>query len=718
MELKAQQQEILNSIAAFLKEEDSQVFILKGYAGTGKTTLVTSLIHSIMGMKKYPLLLAPTGRAAKVLRDKTGHDTRTIHSAIYSKAKIKTRRYDEDGNIIVLKNATDKTPDNKGIDKIEYFFGLKRLTDHSRPDGSNLTPDSTVILVDEASLISSRAAEGEVFHFGTDVLLDDLLTFAQLQDGAKIIFIGDPAQLPPVGDNQSNALNEDYFIQKGLSVLSGTLTEVLRQSGEGAILKNAMHIRDLLGKTMRNSLTLDHRENEFEKTTADDVVKNFYNAQPIPEIGDNIIICFSNTQVKEYNDRIRQLYFPGKSGVQEGDVLQIVKNDYNHEPFLDDRFKEVDNALYNGEFVTVLKVSPTPERISSFMWKNEGGQRKRVPMSLTFRDVEFLTFDGRHFATKIIETLLENDKSSLSPEQHMALYLLFRMRHQEIEKDQEAMEAALREDPYFNAIHVKYGYAITAHKSQGGEWKNAYVDYTGRTGLSANHLRWAYTATTRAVNHIFAVNAPNITPFSSFSISAIRSASKAPNGIVSLAEIDIVPELAYMQNFRRWKYTCTKTRLVEIDSEIERVEPKQYCDRYHIKTPTGMEMIDCWYSDADIFTRYLPQTPSTDITSEILKILQDESSFKYVITYSPSYQSLEDLWHKVTSACDEINIQIMNVQEFLDKYYVLYAFKTSGLFATIQFYFKGNGSITRAMPSSDLGMQDKLLVSLIEKISK
>lgn len=200
MQLYSQQEEALKALRNFVKS-DISVFILKGYAGTGKTTLINIFCKELSKYNKCVKLMAPTGRAAKVLREKTGRDVTTIHKAIYRKKKFEVVWHNEEENI---KSGNEQ---NTKVDDMDIYFGINLISDTNEAKNA-------LIIVDESSLISSKSSNQELIHFGTDILINDLLTYAQLQLGSKILFVGDPAQIPPVGDNSSCALDEDFFIIK------------------------------------------------------------------------------------------------------------------------------------------------------------------------------------------------------------------------------------------------------------------------------------------------------------------------------------------------------------------------------------------------------------------------------------------------------------------------------------------------------------------------
>ena len=235
MELTKQQDKVFRKIKAFM-DSDASVFILRGYAGTGKTTMV-KIVADYLTQYRDVRLMAPTGRAARVLAKKTGHSAFTIHKAIYGKVSVKSKKKEDIAD-----------------SEFQFVFPIIQ-NDH----GGNI-----VTIVDEASMVCSRTIEQELYVFGTNNLLEDLMTFVRPSFGGKIIFVGDPAQLPPVGESVSNALRKEYFEERKLKVMEEELTEVLRQKGDSIILKNAMMIRYLLNKEKRNSLVFEEKENDVE----------------------------------------------------------------------------------------------------------------------------------------------------------------------------------------------------------------------------------------------------------------------------------------------------------------------------------------------------------------------------------------------------------------------------------------------------------------------
>lgn len=700
MQLTDQQNEALAHIIDFATNKNKSIFILKGYAGTGKTTMIKSVMPKLQALGKSVSLMAPTGRAAKVLSEKTGFAASTIHRAIYAFDKMQVVRHDEAGKLIETNHTKGQSLRSKGADDMQFWFDIVQME-----PGDD--PSKNIFIVDESSMISSMPANSETLHFGTDVLLDDLLTYAQLHLGGKIIFVGDPAQLLPVGDNKSAALDEAYFHNKTLGVSSFELTEVIRQSGESAILKNAMMIRDLLKSDCRNRLLFERKKGEVEDMLAEDVVESFYESAPNPQIGDSVIIGYTNSLVKEYNDAIRRRYFPDYDHVMPGDILQVVRNNANPELAI---------SFFNGDFVRVLEVSEKTETLSAPVWTEESGCRKKVAISINFRDAVLQSEDGSQTRCKIVDDLLNSRSPNLTPLQSIALYINFRMRHPQLRSNEEAYKEEIMRDPYFNAVQVKYGYAITGHKSQGGEWKTVYVDYTGRGGLNNDSLRWAYTATTRASQKLYGVNMPNVTPISALKFNNIAKYVKPAKEAFSFAEVsdvDLLPETATAA--QKQKYLCVKEHIDSLGFLLKSIVPCQYDDKYQIETPSGSITVDCYYNSAGLYTRYVPQgvLPEND---DIMKAFENEDSIQYSFDYKPSSDAFAMLYNKMQSVCDDLNIKITNIVEYQSKYYIGYYLKTSGRFSQILFYFKGNQTVTHALPSSDLGAEDEKMIQLIKAL--
>ncbi|NMA64798.1 MAG: AAA family ATPase, partial [Clostridiaceae bacterium] len=261
---------------------DENVFILKGYAGSGKTTLLKGVINHLKDLKKSFDVMAPTGRASKILRDNTGYG-QTIHRTIY--------------NFEELKTIQDK--DNNEDHSFQYVFPIRQNDTEGK-----------ILIIDESSMISSRESKNELFTFGTDILLNDLLTYSGIPYSSnKIIFVGDPAQLPPIGDNSSKALTPEYFEQLNIKIQSASLKEVVRQQ-DNTILKNATKIRTVLETKIRNELSLAYDDTCFIKAQSENIATQFAEKFSVPELGQGVSIAYSNSQCLQYNRAIRKKTFP------------------------------------------------------------------------------------------------------------------------------------------------------------------------------------------------------------------------------------------------------------------------------------------------------------------------------------------------------------------------------------------------------------------------
>ena len=442
MNLTSQQQQVLNKIKKFL-DSDISVFILKGYAGTGKTTMIRTIIEEIKNREKEPILMAPTGRAARVLEKKNSWEASTIHRCIYELDTIETKEDSDD---------------------IRFIFPLKNLEDRAKDH---------ICIVDESSMIGTREVANELFEFGTGSLLKDLLTFVAPNRGGKIIFVGDPMQLPPVGDNVSNTLDEKFFEGIGIKAMVAELTDVVRQGAGSAILSNAMKVRALIESQQRNNLVFDRNVDEVIDMEGYNMPSQLLTLYPKPEIGQSVIITYSNRQARDYNYAVRELLYPNQKQIVVGDILQVVSNNYK----LD---------VMNGDFVKIVAINGDTEYQSAPVYLNIGGERIQHKITLAFKNVRIRLDDNQEKTCKIIESMLDDAEPNLTFAQIQALYINFCMRYPQLKRGSQLFKEYLKADPYFNALRVKYGYAITGHKSQGGEWNTVFVDYTGRTGLNTD----------------------------------------------------------------------------------------------------------------------------------------------------------------------------------------------------------------------------------------
>ena len=620
--------------------------------------------------------MAPTGRAARVLTVKTGYAAMTIHKAIYEKAHI------------VPKEVKDVA-----ASEFKFVFPIRK----SNNEGN------IVAIVDEASMVCSRKIEHELLVFGTGNIMEDLLTFVRPNFGGKVIFVGDPAQLPPVGESVSNALRAEYFQEKGLKVIETELTEVLRQKDDSVILKNAMMIRDLLKKEKRNQLVFEERKGEVETIPSEQILDKYIQYRKETGKNDSILICYSNGSSSRYNRDIRKALYGKDLSLKVNDILLITQNNY------------MLNRM-NGEFVPVLSIG---ERIqqSAPVYVPIGGKKQRVVITLNFVQVSIPDGDNNPMQCMLLEDLLTSDKANISIDEHKALYINFCMRHPKLKQGTEVFAEALLDDVYYNAVHAKYGYAVTGHKCQGCEWEKVFVDYTGRTGLDDDSLRWAYTATTRAQKTLYVANLPHITPFSKFRIEPIQKCKSISTECRILNDVPPTPfHDGNVDNGIRAKYHCIAKNMEYTPYKIISVQSRPYLEIYNIQTPDGVDRYDLYYKTGNIFLPAKATSPN-QYTPQIETMLNDERGMSYKFDYVPSDESHSKLFDLIRSACDTVSVQITNVVEHTEDFSTSYYMRTSGTFSYIKVYVNSDGFITYAKPMSLKGKEDRELSAIIEIIN-
>lgn len=432
-------------------QKNNQIFILKGYAGTGKSSLIGSLVKTMTQYNQHSILLAPTGRAAKVFSSYADKTAYTIHRMIY-----RMNSFGDENNRFSLAPNKHK---------------------------------QTLFVVDEASMISNSSADYSIF--GSGRLLDDLLEFVYSGEGNKLMLIGDTAQLPPVKQETSPALQAEPFQSYLYNVEEFTLTEIVRQAESSGILSNATNLRKALSLSNTTDfpkLELDSFK-DVKRISGLDFVEEISNAYSRDGIEDTIVISRSNKRVNAYNNGIRNRVLYREEELSSGDLLMITKNNY----FWINNFENID-FLANGEFVQVLRVR-RQEELYGFRFCT-------VLLKHLDYDVEFeaiINLDSLH-----------TEAPSLTREQNEQLFAA--VMEDYIDITQKRMRyKKIKENPYFNALSVKYGYAVTCHKAQGGEWKNVFLDigYIDESYLGDNFYRWLYTSITRSSEMLYLVNLPD-----------------------------------------------------------------------------------------------------------------------------------------------------------------------------------------------------------------
>ena len=447
------EQEIaVKSLSEFLLSTANEtVFVLRGYAGTGKTSLVGALVKAMDKLQQKSVLLAPTGRAAKVFSAYAGHPAFTIHKKIYRQQAFSN--------------------------EVSNFSINDNLTTH------------TLYNVDEASKISNECLSGSMF--GTGRLLDDLVEFVYSGAGCRLLLMGDTAQLPPVGEEQSPALVTEALKGYGLNVTEVDLTQVVRQVQASGILWNATQIRRLIAEEECYSLPKIKVSGfpDIKVVPGDELIETLTGCYEKDGMDETIVVCRSNKRANIYNKGIRAQILYREDELNTGDLLMIAKNNY----YWTERYKEMD-FIANGEIAVVRRVRRTRE-LYGFRF---------AEVVLSFPDYNDFEIE----ANLLLDTL-HSDAPALPKTENDRLFYSVLEDYADITVKRERMKK-MKADPHYNALQVKYAYAVTCHKAQGGQWQNVFLDqgYMSDESLTPDYFRWLYTAFTRASKTLYLVNYP------------------------------------------------------------------------------------------------------------------------------------------------------------------------------------------------------------------
>ena len=452
----------MNRLASFISDEaQRKVFVLKGYAGTGKTAVISSLVRTMVKRHKRVVLLAPTGRAAKVFSNTSGFPAYTIHKKIYRQKSL--------------------------LDAGSFQLD-RNMHEH------------TLFLVDEASMISNEGLSGSMF--GTGRLLDDLITYVYSGVDCRLLILGDQAQLPPVGEHESPGLSAKVLAGYGLNVSEFCLENVMRQEQESGILYNATLLRDF---TMSPACSSGFR---FKLDGFKDVVRvsgselietlsGCYNRDGVEE---TMVLCRSNKRAIVYNNGIRNTILDREDELNSGDSVMIVKNNYYWTEHLVadegvDSYSNIPSFIANGDIAVIQRV-----------------RRQRELYGFRFADavLSFPDYDDLEMNVTLLLDTLHSESPSLTRDESDKLFNSVMEDYAEIRSKRKKMEL-LRENKHINALQIKYAYAVTCHKAQGGQWKNIFIDqgYVTPEMQNEEYYRWLYTALTRATQTVYLVNWPD-----------------------------------------------------------------------------------------------------------------------------------------------------------------------------------------------------------------
>ena len=444
------QKKIIESFSEYLSEDNSSTFfVLNGYAGTGKTTLIAAIVSALKTLGIKTILLAPTGRAAKVLSHYSNEKALTIHKRIY-------------------REQTNAAYESK------FSLNINRECD-------------ALFIVDEASMLSSGTNADKTI-FGSGSLLDDLIQYVRSGKRCRLMLVGDSAQLPPVGDDYSPALSPSEYLPFG-EVVYETMDEVVRQEQSSGILFNATMVRCMLENNIFEIPHLDMRYDDIEAVSGGEFLEELQECYDRYGRDETIVITRSNKRANRYNEGIRRSILFAEEEIESGDMLMVVKNNYHYTERIEDCPM---SFIANGDIARLKRIRRF-EELYGFRFANAV--------------LEFADYDNTEIECKVLLDTINSEAPSLTYDQSQKLFY-------EVEKDYEDIKSKIkrfkeiRENPYYNAVQVKFSYAVTCHKAQGGQWRAVFIDrfLFGEESMTKDMLRWLYTALTRATERVFLVN--------------------------------------------------------------------------------------------------------------------------------------------------------------------------------------------------------------------
>lgn len=441
----AGQRELLGLLTQFVMCYNRQnakryAFILRGYAGTGKTSIMAALVRAMDELHQPVVLLAPTGRAAKVLSRYAQKPAYTIHKCIYRQRQL-------------------------GVEDFSLADNLRK---------------NTLFIVDEASMISGQR-DGS--SFGTGMLLDDLVSFVYSGEGCRLLLLGDDAQLPPVGSSLSPALDAQYMAGYGLDIITYTLTQVARQALDSGILSNATRLREQLANGINTDCRWEYGT-DFQALASAEFLEELERAYHEAGEEETIILTRTNRRTNLYNQGVRARILWKEDALSTSDRLMVSKNNY----FWTEQYENLP-FLANGDMMEIVRL------------RNE---REMYGFHFADASLRALDYDWEIDAVLWLDTLT-TDSPEANYELQKVLYARIAEDYPKLQRNKKKLTEAIYKSPYFNALQVRFAYAVTCHKAQGGQWRRVFID-TGNVPLeqrNSEYLRWLYTAITRATEKIY-----------------------------------------------------------------------------------------------------------------------------------------------------------------------------------------------------------------------
>jgi hypothetical protein len=649
--------------------------------------------------------MAPTGRSARVIHEKTGREAYTIHKTIYS--------FD----------------DLVEIEEESSFY-------YSYKIGNSIDVVNKIFIVDEVSMISDSKSESEFFRFGSGHLLSDLISYTRVghsNSHAKVIFVGDPCQLPPIGDNRSRALEFDYLKEKFcLTIVEAEITEIMRQQGESGILDAASKIRRSITQGLFNNFNLRANSKDIFKPSYNEFFDTWEAAK-----SPKIIIASKNKTCLDINLQLRQRIF-GKANlpVQKGDLVIMGGNNYR-------------KGIFNGEFAIVNEVSDK-------VIQRTVALRGKEPVNLYWRDLELIFQDAddefKIISGKILENFLYGD-NQLRPEERQALYVDFINRHKNLNHKTIEFKEAIIRDEYFNCLLIKFAYAVTGHKAQGGEWDNVFTIWDNDTieGFNCftdrqrnegknneNFFRWAYTAITRASKNLYTLNPPSFNSYSSMSFLDFLVLDALEKFIDKQAQplvINLDQEIfAELQNLRlidhpqqlQDHFIIVRHCLRQANIDVVGWERIGYEIRYTFIKENNRAIFKSFVNSKNEFKNSfspIPNfSPNNQFNNAIAAIIGNLPKFaiKRDISESIIQKKIELEFHAeetfpfIRSLFDDLLFIFKDSEVVIEKvvhqhYRERYMFRRNSETATVDFEYNQNGFFGRVMPVKSLSNSQDLL---------
>lgn len=688
MRTNEEQTRVLEAIRSFLRDDSLDVFILRGSAGTGKTTLIARLTAELDQMHLSYALLAPTGRAARILANKirqingqNGASATTIHSAIYASSWIELNEAAESAN-------------DPGI---RFIYPLREdETSHS------------LLVVDESSMVGDKQTHGDYMQFGSGRLLKDLVTFARIRrsgrmndNRTKLLFVGDAAQLPPVGEVDSVALSDAYLEREyDLKVGSADLRTVMRQSHDSAILNRATALRDALFAGRFNQFSLKPDGNEIEVLDVRGALDRIVRGIEAKE--SNVAIVYSNNKALEYNRSVRERRWGDANlPVQTGDMLLVHRNS--------------NCGLRNGDLVKVTRAA-AERHVKTVSLKGE----HRV--ELLFRQVSIAYRDGDgkviEYEKLILENLLDSPNRELTPLEQRALYVEFRQRHPDLLVRSDEFRLALQGDAWFNALQVKFGYALTCHKAQGGEGQTAIVDFgASQVSRNARFFRWAYTAITRAASRLIVISPPSFTPYDGIVATSVpgTSSSAVTEGSSQKADPTTDPDwlrLSFGASTAALMphHQIVRALLNAADIQIEQLLHLQYCERYTVSRAGKRAAVQYFY-DGKFRVGRVGIAPGALLDQELAQAaIESFNALTVASAEAPHVPFIQEFVDKLDQALADSSVKRAAIRSMPHRLRV--TFTDSYRWGDVDFTYNGSSAWTAAQevggPGSTQGLYDEV----------